>query len=108
MWFIDWEWAAPDKPLRDITILLQDIYDPHLIQFVFHSYRSMLEDKKLTIEQLDYQKDFNHLYIDHTTMMLAWEIHKYFLGYITEGQIKSITEFKVEEIKRTANEEITT
>lgn len=37
IWFIDWEWAACGSPLRDITILLQDIYDPKLIQFVYDS-----------------------------------------------------------------------
>jgi hypothetical protein len=31
--FIDWEWAALGSPFRDITILLQDVYDVNLIDF---------------------------------------------------------------------------
>ncbi len=105
VWFIDWEWASLGSPLRDITILLQDVYDLELIQFVFHSYREILRDKKLIIEKEDYQKDFNLLYLDHTTMMLAWEIHKYFEGYTTEEKMKKIIEFKVGEIMRITFEE---
>ncbi|TMU85058.1 hypothetical protein FGG79_14290 [Bacillus sp. BHET2] len=102
IWFIDWEWASLGSPLRDITILLQDVYDIELIQFVFLSYRSLLEEKKLIIGKEDYQKDFKLLYVDHTTMMLAWEIHKYFEGYAKEEEMKRIIEFKVGEIKRIA------
>ncbi|WP_163527193.1 phosphotransferase family protein [Halobacillus ihumii] len=100
IWLIDWEWAAYGSPLRDITILLQDIYNPDLIQFVFESYRDILEAKKYFIEKEDYKKDFEFLYVDHTTMMLAWEIEKYFQGYTSEDEIKKITEFKIGEIRR--------
>ncbi|UOR12817.1 phosphotransferase family protein [Halobacillus amylolyticus] len=100
IWFIDWEWAAIGSPLRDITIMLQDIYELELIQFAFNSYRGILEVKNLNISKDDYRSDFNHLYIDHTTMMLAWEIEKYFQGYTSEERVKEITEFKIGEIDR--------
>ncbi|XXM74471.1 phosphotransferase [Lysinibacillus sphaericus] len=104
VWFIDWEWAAMSSPLRDITILCQDIYDPQLIQFISRTYCKKLSN--LTIPFEDYQQDFNYFYIDHTTMMLAWEIEKFFLGCTSEDQIQEIAEFKIGEIKRTVKEEI--
>jgi thiamine kinase-like enzyme len=102
IWFIDWEWAAIGSPLRDISILLQDIYDIELIHFVIKAYWKLLKEKQFNIIEEDYMKDFNYLYIDHTTMMLAWEKHKYFQGFTNENSIKKITEFKVGEIKRIA------
>ncbi|MGM7684320.1 phosphotransferase family protein [Cytobacillus sp. Hm23] len=102
--FIDWEWAALGSPLRDITILLQDIYEPELIQFIFDSYRTQLYERKINIIEKDYREDFNLLYVDHTTMMLAWEIEKYFQGYISENKIQFIINFKIGEIKRITNE----
>ena len=105
IWFIDWEWTAIGSPLRDITILLQDIYDIELIHFVMNAYWKLMKGKQLNIEEEDYTKDFNYLYLDHTTMMLAWEIHKYFQGFTDENRIEKITEFKVGEIIRIANEE---
>jgi thiamine kinase-like enzyme len=104
IWFIDWEWAAMASPLRDITILLQDIYDPDLIQHSYKYYRDLLKTKGFPISKEDYKSDFNHLYIDHTTMMLAWEIEKHFKGYGSEERIKEITKFKVEEIDRVTRE----
>lgn len=104
VWFIDWEWAAKSSPLRDITILCQDIYDPNLIQFISTSYYKKL--KNLAIPFEDYLQDFNYFYIDHTTMMLAWEIEKFFQSYTSEGKIQEIVEFKIDEIIRVTNEEI--
>ncbi|MEL3973297.1 phosphotransferase [Rossellomorea oryzaecorticis] len=104
IWFIDWEWAAMASPLRDITILLQDIYDPDLIQYSNKYYRDLLEAKGFPISKEDYRNDFNHLYIDHTTMMLAWEIEKYYKGYVSEERMKEITTFKIREINRVAKE----
>ncbi|MDP5276743.1 phosphotransferase family protein [Chengkuizengella axinellae] len=106
IYFIDWEWTAVGSPLRDITILLQDVYEPELIQFVIHSYHSLLELRNLNILEKDYRKDFDFLYIDHTTMMLAWEIEKYFQGYTNVKSIMRIAEFKMKEIKRIMKEEI--
>ncbi|BCB02544.1 phosphotransferase family protein [Bacillus sp. KH172YL63] len=102
--FIDWEWAALGSPLRDLTILMQDLYDVELIQYATQGYRSMLKSKNLFIEKEDYQSDFTLLYLAHTTMMLAWEIHKFFKGYLTEADIQRIIEFKIGEIRRVASE----
>jgi thiamine kinase-like enzyme len=106
VWFIDWEWAAIGSPLRDITILLQDIYDTELIHFVSESYQNFLENNEVPIRNEDYRQDFNHLYIDHTTMMLAWEIEKYFQGFSSDEKIQQIIEFKIGEITRITDEEL--
>ncbi|TLS36521.1 phosphotransferase family protein [Pseudalkalibacillus caeni] len=106
VWFIDWEWAAIGSPLRDITILCQDIYDAHLIKYINESYRKYLKTSNLNIPIEDYQRDFDYLYVDHITMMLAWEIEKYFQGYTSEEEIQRIIAFKIKEIKRTMNEEL--
>ncbi|MCA1063779.1 phosphotransferase [Rossellomorea aquimaris] len=106
IWLIDWEWAALGSPLRDITIMCQDIYDTRLIRFVIESYQEVLSNHNLTIPIEDYQRDFTYFYIDHTTMMLAWEIEKYFQQYTSEEKIKEIIEFKIGEIKRATNEEL--
>ncbi|MGR3763094.1 phosphotransferase family protein [Rossellomorea sp. NS-SX7] len=105
IWFIDWEWAALGSPLRDITILCQDIYDPRLIQLICNTYQKYLNKENLTITSRDYQQDFHYLYIDHTTMMLAWEIEKYFQGYTSKERIQEIIDFKIGEIKRVTEEE---
>lgn len=106
VWFIDWEWAAIGSPLRDVTILLQDIYDSELIQFVRDSYSEILSSNKLNINNEDYRHDFNYMYIDHTAMMLAWEIEKYFQGYTSDESIQKIIAFKIGEIKRITDEEL--
>jgi thiamine kinase-like enzyme len=106
IWLIDWEWAALGSPLRDITILCQDIYDTRLIQFVKEFYKDILNNNNINFPSEDYQRDFNYFYIDHTTMMLAWEIEKFFQQYISEDKIKEIIKFKIGEIKRVTNEEL--
>ncbi|MFD1736329.1 phosphotransferase family protein [Bacillus salitolerans] len=106
VWFIDWEWTAIGTPLRDITIMLQDIYDSELIQYVKNLYRIILNNSKFNLNTEDYSHDFHYMYIDHTAMMLAWEIEKYFQGYTSEEKIQKIIAFKIEEIKRTTNEEL--
>lgn len=84
IFFIDWEWTALASPLRDLTILLQDIYDIHLVNVVKQDYFKLLNEKGLNFDKRSYKEDFNYLYIDHTLMMLAWEIEKFLQGYITE------------------------
>ncbi len=106
IWLIDWEWAALGSPLRDITIMCQDIYDTRLIQYVIDSYQMILNNHNLNIPTEDFQRDFTYYYIDHTTMMLAWEIEKYFQGHTSEEKILEIIEFKIGEIKRVTNEEL--
>ncbi|UOQ93122.1 aminoglycoside phosphotransferase family protein [Halobacillus shinanisalinarum] len=101
IFLIDWEWAALGSPLRDLTILLQDVYDSDLIHFFKELYRELLLEKGLFIDKERYRKDFNYLYIDHTAMMLAWEIEKYILGYISEKKIKEIAKFKISRIQDT-------
>ncbi|MCA1054081.1 aminoglycoside phosphotransferase family protein [Rossellomorea aquimaris] len=103
IWFIDWEWAASGSPLRDITILCQDLYDRDLIQFVRDSYRTIAKKHALSFSDKDYNQDFTYLYIDHTSMMLAWEIEKFLQGHTNEENIKKMIRFKVAEIERVAN-----
>ncbi|MFD1738676.1 hypothetical protein ACFSCX_19335 [Bacillus salitolerans] len=86
--------------------MCQDIYDTRLIQFVIESYQEILNNHDLNIPYEDYQRDFNYFYIDHTSMMLAWEFEKYFQDYTSEEKIKEIIEFKIGEIKRVTNEEL--
>ncbi|WP_039871697.1 phosphotransferase [Halobacillus sp. BAB-2008] len=105
IWFIDWEWAAIGSPLRDITILLQDVYDEELVRYTYRAYKELLDSKKISISNDAYRRDFHHLYVDHTTMMLAWEIDKYFQGFTSEARIKEIVEFKMKEINRVVIEE---
>ncbi|WP_027954533.1 phosphotransferase [Halobacillus kuroshimensis] len=100
IWFIDWEWTAFASPLRDVTILLQDVYDEKLVQDVYRAYKVLLDKKNVSISNDAYRHDFHHLYLDHTVMMLAWEIEKYFQGYTAEGRIKEIVEFKINQINK--------
>ncbi|MDZ5471408.1 aminoglycoside phosphotransferase family protein [Bacillus sp. 31A1R] len=101
---IDWEWAALGSPLRDMTILLQDIYDIHLIRFVKEYYYKLLTEKGIHIEKENYLDDFNYLYMDHTFMMLAWEVEKHFKGFVSEKEIKHIIEFKIGQIQNTVQD----
>ncbi|MGD7023829.1 phosphotransferase family protein [Rossellomorea vietnamensis] len=102
MWFIDWEWAAMTSPLRDFTIMLQDLYDPYLIDYAETYYKEQLRKNNLILDMESYQQDFCHFYIDHTTMMIAWEVEKYFQGLHSEEEIKKILLFKADEISRAA------
>ncbi|MHA7136521.1 phosphotransferase family protein [Rossellomorea arthrocnemi] len=106
VWFIDWEWTTVASPLRDITILVQDLYDSKWIQFVKATYHECLKNKQFHISDEDYRRDFHYLYIDHTTMMLAWEIEKYFQGYTMEEEIQRMIDFKIGEINRVREEEL--
>lgn len=103
MWFIDWEWAAMSSPLRDFTIMLQDLYDPYLIDYAETYYKEQLRKNNLILDMESYQQDFCHFYIDHTTMMIAWEIEKYFQGLHSEEEIQKILLFKTGEISRAVN-----
>ncbi|WLR41626.1 hypothetical protein LC087_12130 [Bacillus carboniphilus] len=84
--------------------MMQDIYDRRLITFVKKIYREVLLENGLHIENESYYKDFYYLLMDHTSMMLAWEIEKYFLGYTSEKRIKEIVDFKMGMIKDATNE----
>jgi hypothetical protein len=47
IYFIDWEWAAVAPPGRDITILLQDVYDKDLANYVQQKYFQLLKGKEI-------------------------------------------------------------
>ncbi|WP_409250724.1 phosphotransferase family protein [Bacillus sp. SCS-153A] len=100
IWLVDWEWAALGSPLRDITILCQDCYNSNLIQYIYDSYKVLIEKRGVNVPDEDYKSDFFYLYIDHTTMMLAWEIEKFFQGFATEERIRQIVSFKIGEVRR--------
>lgn len=102
--FIDWEWAALGSPLRDSSILLQDIYDSGLVNFVKdHQYMLLYENGFYQDERI-YKEDFHHLYIEHSYMMLAWEIEKFLEGYISEENLKNIIKFKIAQIQHSSKE----
>lgn len=100
VWLIDWEWAAIGSPLRDVTILMQDLYDDELISFVPECYRKYVKERGIDLQDDDFWSDFNYLYIDHLAMMLGWEVEKYFQGYLSEEGILRIIEWKIGEIGR--------
>jgi aminoglycoside phosphotransferase (APT) family kinase protein len=104
VWFIDWEWAAIGSPLRDVTILMQDIYDDDLIAYVPEYYLQCMRERGITWDNDDFRSDLSHLYIDHLTMMLAWEVEKYFQGHLSEKKIRGIIEWKIGEIERVRKE----
>ncbi|UXH46785.1 aminoglycoside phosphotransferase family protein [Rossellomorea vietnamensis] len=104
VWFIDWEWAAIGSPLRDVTILMQDLYDDDLIAYVPEYYLKCMRERGITLDNDDFWSDLSYLYIDHLTMMLAWEVEKYFQGYLSEKGIRKIIEWKIGEIERVKTE----
>lgn len=104
VWFIDWEWAAIGSPLRDVTILMQDIYDEELIAYVPEYYLKCMRERGITLDNDDFWSDLSYLYIDHLTMMLAWEVEKYFQGYLSEKRVREIIEWKIGEIERVRKE----
>ncbi|MEI2665405.1 phosphotransferase family protein [Rossellomorea sp. LJF3] len=104
IWLIDWEWAAIGSPLRDVTIFMQDIYDDDLISYVPEYYLQCMRDRGIPLDNDDFRSDLSYLYIDHLTMMLAWEVEKYFQGHLTEKRIRGIIEWKIGEIERVRKE----
>ncbi|QHJ70938.1 phosphotransferase [Planococcus halotolerans] len=102
--FIDWEWAALGSPLRDSSILLQDLYDSELVNFVKDIQHALLQERGFYQDEKIYIEDFNHLYIEHSYMMLAWEIGKFIEGYISEETIKNIIKFKIVQIQNSSKE----
>ncbi|MGG4168995.1 phosphotransferase [Rossellomorea vietnamensis] len=104
IWLIDWEWAAIGSPLRDVTILMQDVYDEELISFVPEFYLQCLRKRGFILDNDDFWSDLSYLYIDHLTMMLAWEVEKYFQGYVSEKRTREIIEWKIGEIERVREE----
>ncbi|WGG46265.1 aminoglycoside phosphotransferase family protein [Rossellomorea sp. DA94] len=104
VWFIDWEWAAIGSPLRDVTILMQNIYDEDLIAYVPEYYLQCMREGGITWVNDDFRSDLSYLYIDHLTMMLAWEVEKFFQGHLSEKKIREIIEWKIGEIERVRKE----
>ncbi|MBW3112686.1 aminoglycoside phosphotransferase family protein [Bacillus sp. MCCB 382] len=104
IWFIDWEWAAIGSPLRDVTILMQDVYEDELITSVPEFYLQCMRECGIILDDDDFSSDLGYLYIDHLTMMLAWEVEKYFEGYLSEKGIREIIEWKIGEIERVQTE----
>jgi len=102
--FIDWEWAALGSPLRDSSILLQDLYDNELINFIKDKQYALLREIGFYQDEKAFKEDFNHLYIEHSYMMLAWEIEKFMQGYISELELKDVIEFKIAQIEKNSKE----
>jgi hypothetical protein len=53
---------------------------------------------------ISFWSDLSYLYIDHLTMMLAWEVEKHFQGYLSEKRIREVIEWKIGEIERIREE----
>ncbi|MFB4213379.1 phosphotransferase family protein [Shouchella sp. JSM 1781072] len=98
--FIDWEWVAMSSPLRDITILLQDIYELNIIDKIILISKELLNKEGLNMTSLQFNTDFYIFYSDHLAMMMSWEIEKFFFDLHTEQEIKNILDFKMIELQR--------
>ena len=80
--------------------MMQDIYDEDLISYVPEYYLQCLRERGITLDTDDFWSDLSYLYIDHLTMMLAWEVEKYFQEHLSEKRIREIIEWKIGEIER--------
>ncbi len=83
---------------------MQDIYDDDLIVYVSEYYLQCMRNRGIPLDNDDFRSDLSYLYIDHLTMMLAWEVEKFFQGHLSEKKIRGIIEWKIGEIERVRKE----
>lgn len=102
--FIDWEWTVAASPLRDLTVFLQDLYEPMLIQASADEFYRLLKQKGYPITRESFDNDYRWTCLDNTVMMLAWEIEKFEMGVLTEKELRKMVCFKLQTIFKMWNE----
>ncbi|USG68154.1 hypothetical protein NDK47_13085 [Brevibacillus ruminantium] len=101
--FIDWEWAGVTSPIRDVTFILQDIYNLDLLRYVVSRYYELITETVLHVSEEDYMRDLAIWAIDITLMMLGWEIEKMTLSEETGDDIINKVNFKIHFIQEQWN-----
>lgn len=94
VYFIDWEWATITSPLRDFTLLIQDIYDQSLVEWSIKKYQGFLKEKGYVITEDEFNNDFAYYYFENTLKMLAWDIEKFLGNFISQKELLKIISFK--------------
>lgn len=98
---IDWEYSSLAVPVRDVTILLQDVLDQSLHPFVLDLYRSEMEIRGWVFEA-DFDDAYTACMLDNTLMMLGFELWKYRQGHLKKAEIETILAIKCGWIRQCA------
>lgn len=95
IYLIDWEWAGLSSPLRDVSLILQDVYDPDLYRFATEHYFQSAAALLHSLEKGKIDRDFSIWMLDSTLMMLAWELEKCAAGHTNAQTIGEVVTYKL-------------
>ncbi|MED1800670.1 phosphotransferase [Brevibacillus porteri] len=101
--FIDWEWAGFTSPIRDVSFILQDIYNLDLLRYVVTRYHELISETVLQVSEAEYMRDLAIWGIDTTLMMIGWEIEKFLLGEEIGADILNKVKFKIQFVQEQWN-----
>ena|GEM_PF-3491065 len=92
--FIDWEWIHLASPVRDLTILFQDIYDHQVQSELSDYYYKKLAKLGYPLNLEDYENDQRLCLLDNTIMMIGWDVELYFMEKRSMQELEEILQFK--------------
>lgn len=92
---IDWEATCVAVPQRDLAIFLQDILDESLHAAVTSAYFNHLQANGWKTTEPSFLRSFAAVFFDNTLMMLGWEVHKYYGGYLSQEELARIMRVKL-------------
>ncbi len=91
---VDWEYLSMGAPARDVTILLQDVWEPPLQDALFFTWQAILRDGGWPVDSEEFRRAFHAARFDNTLMMLGFELAAFQGGRITREEMEQIWEIK--------------
>lgn len=91
---IDWEYLSMGAPARDVTILLQDVWEPPLQDALFLIWQDILRNGGWPVDSKEFMRTFHAARFDNTLMMLGFELAAFQRGGITREEMEHIWEIK--------------
>jgi len=91
---IDWEYLSMGAPARDLTILLQDVWEPPLQDALFLIWQDILRHGGWPVDSEEFMRTFHAARFDNTLMMLGFELAAFQRGSLTREAMEQIWEIK--------------
>ncbi len=92
---VDWEYFALAPPQRDITVLLQDVFEPKLGERVVQAWQESLAGAGMPVDRPEFRRMLEASRFDNTLMMLACDIRAFWRGTTGEGALEKTVAAKL-------------
>ncbi len=94
-YLIDWEYMSLGMPLRDLTVLFQDVWNLAWQQELFALFKTLLADAGWSVEDPIFTQAYEASRFDNTLMMLGFEIRQYQRGGLSRHALGQIWKTKL-------------